>query len=331
MSHLRTTPTGRTGRVDITTRAVAGFLDAQQRVLDRYGVPAERRYVTPTVGGCAQVLVAGEGPPLPMVIGGTIPAVLWAPLMAKLGGRTLYAIELPGFGLTDPVRYHHTTVRQSAVAFLGGVLDALGLEDCQVVSNSMGARWVTWLSADQPGRIRSEVMIGCPAHVLGTTAPLPMRLASVPGVGRALVSVPPPSAKGVERVLRTVGEDPNGLDEIREALVAAQRIPTYAASVHGLMQAVMRWTRLRPEVELTADQLRQIRHRVRLIWGERDPFGSVEVGRRTADLIPDADYHVVPGGHAPWFHHADHVAGLTREFLDARQRVPRQRTPRRES
>ncbi|MPZ93409.1 MAG: alpha/beta fold hydrolase [Propionibacteriales bacterium] len=316
MSKIRTTRNRSAGPADATARAVAGFLDAQQQVFDRYRVKAEHRFVMPTIGGCAQVLVAGEGPPLPMVIGGTVPAAFWAPLMAKLPGHTLYAIELPGFGLTDPVRYHHTTLRRTAVAFLGGVLEALGLDDCQVVSNSMGARWSTWLSADQPGRIRSEVMIGCPAHILGTTAPAPMRLASVPGLGRALVSLPKPSAKGVEQMLRAVGEDPNGLAEIRDVLVAAQRIPTYSASMLGLMRAVMRWTRLRPEVELTADQLRQIRHPVRLIWGEQDPFGSVETGRRATELIPEVDFHAVPGGHAPWFHHADLVAGLTGEFLD---------------
>jgi pimeloyl-ACP methyl ester carboxylesterase len=65
----------------------------------------------------------------------------------------------------------------------------------------------------------------------------------------------------------------------------------------------------------TADQLRAIRHPVRLIWGERDAFGPVDAGRRIADSMPDADLHVVPGGHAPWLHHTDLVAGLTRRFL----------------
>jgi pimeloyl-ACP methyl ester carboxylesterase len=63
---------------------------------------------------------------------------------------------------------------------------------------------------------------------------------------------------------------------------------------------------------------------VRLIWGERDGFGRPGVGRRVAQLIPDADLHVVPGGHAPWFHHADLVARLTREFLDGRRDTPYQ-------
>lgn len=303
-------------RSEAAAAAVAGFLDAQQRLLDRYEVTAERRFIhVAAIDGQAHVLVAGDGPPLPMVIGGTVPAAFWAPLMAKLSGHTLYAIELPGFGLTDPVRYHHTTLRRTAVTFLSGVLDALGLDACNVVSHSMGSQWTAWLAADQPGRVCSQVMIGCPAFFLDTSAPLPMRLASVPGLGRASISLSRPSTTGAERVIRMVGEDPSGLTEIRDMLLAAQRIPTYADSMLALMQALMHSTRRRRESVVTAAELRRISHPVRLIWGERDPFGGPASGRRAADLMPDAGLHVVPGGHAPWLHHTDLVAGLTREFL----------------
>jgi pimeloyl-ACP methyl ester carboxylesterase len=299
---------------------VSAFLDAQQRVLDRYRVAARRHYPDlPVTGGQAQVLVVGEGPPLIMVIGGTVPAAFWAPLMAKLPGRTLYAIELPGFGLTDPTTYHHDTIRRTAVDYLAGVLDVLGLGRCQFVTHSMGSQWTAWLAADQRGRVARQVMIGCPAFFLDTSAALPFRLASVPGLGHVLMTLQKPSAKGAERVMRMVGEDPAGLGELRDVLLGAQRVPTYTASLLGLMRASMHWTRPRTGIVTTSDQLRRIGHPVRLIWGDRDGFGPPEAGRRIAELIPDADLHVVPGGHAPWFHHADLVAGLTRQFLDARR------------
>ncbi len=300
--------------------AVAGFLDAQQRVLDRYGVSAQRRYLrVPTTGGQAQVLIAGDGPALVMVIGGAVPAAFWIPLLAKLPGRTLYAIELPGFGLTDPTTYHRDTIRRTAVDYLAGILDVLGLGPSQFVTQSIGSQWTAWLADEQPGRVGSQVMIGCPGFFLDTSAPLPFRLASVPGLGPLLMSLSKPSANNAERVMRTVGEDPAGLDELRDVLVAAQRLPTYTPSLVALMRAVMRWTRPRPAIVTNPDQLGRIGHPVRLIWGERDGFGRPEAGRRIAELIPDADLHVVSGGHAPWFHHADLVAKLTREFLEARR------------
>ncbi len=297
--------------------SVAAFLDAQQRVLDRYRVTAQRRYIELPTGVQAQVLVVGEGPPLTMVIGGAVPAAFWIPLMAKLPGRTLYAIELPGFGLTDPIMYHPATLRRTAVDYLTGVLDVLGLGASQFVTQSMGSQWTAWLAADRPGRVASQVMVGCPAFFLDTSAILPFRLASVPVLGSLLMARQRPSAKGAEQVMRMVGEDPAGLGELRDVLLAAQRVPTYTPSLLALMRAVMSWTRPRPAVVTTPDQLRRIGHPVRLIWGERDSFGQPEAGRRIAELIPGADLHVVPGGHAPWFHHADQVAELTRVHLEA--------------
>jgi pimeloyl-ACP methyl ester carboxylesterase len=230
-----------------TDEATAAFRDAQQRVLDRYQVPAQSRFVeVPSISGRAQVLVTGEGPPLPMVIGGAIPGVFWAPLMAELSGHTLYAIELPGNGLTDRAHYHHTTFRRTAVAYLADILDALDISPGPFVTQSMGSLWTTWLACEQPGRVRSQVMIACPE----------------------------------------------------------------------LMRSVMSWTRPRPEVAVTADQLRRIAHPVRLIWGEQDGVGSPEAGRRAVEYMPDADLHVMPGGHAPWLHRAGQVAALAHEFLD---------------
>lgn len=313
-------PIGRATPAHDAGPTVAAFLDAQQRVLDRYRLTARRRYVElPTRGGQAQVLVAGEGPPLVMVVGGAVPAVFWAPLMAKLPGRTLYAVELPGFGLTDPTAYRYDTIRRTAVDYLAGVLDALGLGPSPFVTQSIGSQWTTWLAADQPWRVRSQVMVGCPAFFLDTSAVLPFRLASVPGLAPLLLSLQQPSTRNTERVMRMVGEDPAGLGELRDVLLAAQRLPTYAPSLIALMRAVLRWTRPRPAVVTTPDQLRRIGHPVRLVWGERDGFGPPGAGRRIAALIRDADLHVVPGGHAPWFHHADLVAELTREFLAARR------------
>ena len=132
-----------------------------------------------------------------------------------------------------------------------------------------------------------------------------------------------PSTKNAEKTLGAVGEDPHDLDELRDVLIAAQRLPAYTPSLLALMRSVMRRTRPRPQIVTSVNQLRQVRHPVRLIWGERDPFGSVGVGKRIAELIPDADLHVVPGGHAPWFHQAERVGRLTDSFLEDRPRAPR--------
>jgi pimeloyl-ACP methyl ester carboxylesterase len=46
------------------------------------------------------------------------------------------------------------------------------------------------------------------------------------------------------------------------------------------------------------------------------PFGAVSVGERAAELIPNAELHVVPeGGHVPWVLHSTAVAELAEPFL----------------
>jgi pimeloyl-ACP methyl ester carboxylesterase len=288
-----------------------GFLDSQEAVLDRYGLTVRRHHVdVATTGGQAQVLSTGDGPPLVLVIGGALPAAFWAPLMARIHGHTLHAIELPGFGLTDPTTYRASTLRRTAVDHLSGVLDALGIGASQFVTQSMGSQWTTWLAESRPERVLSQVIVGCPAFFLDTSAALPFRLASIPGLGRVLMSLQSPSGTNVERLLRMVGEDPAGLDEIRDLLVATQRLPTYASSLVALMRACMYWSRPRRSSVTTEDDLREINHPVRLVWGREDTFGSLESGRRIARLIPGAEIFVVPGGHAPWLHNAELVAAL---------------------
>lgn len=309
-----TTARGQTGRYD---DQLAAFRNAQRRLLDRYGVAAESRFVdVPAIGGQAHVLVAGGGAPLVLVIGGTIPAALWAPLMARLPGRKLYAMDLPGFGLTDPVGYDPRTYKETATAFLAGVLDRLGLDRCQFVTNSMGSLWSLWL-AQRSARVAAQVMIGCPAMFLDTSAPAPMRLGSIPWLGRRLLTMRSPSPRQVEHVMAMVGEQARGIEEIRDTLLACERMPTYVDSMLGMMRSVMSWTRVRRGVATGPEQLRAIQHPVQVIWGEKDPFGTVQTGRRIAELVPASRFAVVPGGHAPWFHHADQIATITREFLAA--------------
>jgi hypothetical protein len=81
------------------------------------------------------------------------------------------------------------------------------------------------------------------------------------------------------QIIRMVGEDQAGPDEIRDVVVAGQRMRHRRQDLAELLRSVMSWT------------------------------------RRAVQHMPDADLHVMPGGHAPWLHRAGQVA-LTHEFLD---------------
>lgn len=297
--------------------SMEAFCRAEDRVLERYGIDVERRYVqVPAVAGRAHVLVAGEGPPVVLVIGAGPPAALWAPLMRQLEGFTLYVVDLPGMGRTDPVSYSTGTVRATAVGFLGQLLDGLGLERPAIVAQSIGGLWATWFALDQPRHVSALVLVATPALLLGGSAPFALRLISVPVLGSLLMRLRPPSTKQVEQLAAIANEDLSALPELRDLWVALERLPHSGSSLRQLIHANESLRRgARPELALTEEQLAKVTQPVRVIWGEDDPFNTLERGRRAAEAIPNGELHLVPGGHAPWLRFAEQVADLTGPFL----------------
>lgn len=297
----------------------AAFESAQQRLLRHFGVAAESRYVdAAAVDGPAHVLTAGvSGPPVVMVPGFSDPAALWAPLMARLGGFRLYAVDRPSFGLTGDAEHTTGRIRELASGFLTQVLDSLGLVRPCFVANSIGSLWTFWLALDRPERVRAMAHVGCPAMLLGTSAPLPMRLLSVPLLGRILMRFAPPSDRQVESFARMVGADLSDEPEIRSVLIEGQKLPGAGRATRALLRSLVRLRGARPEVELQASELRRIRQPVSLVWGDKDPFGSPAVGAEAAELLPNATLEVVEdGGHVPWIGRAKDVADVIRPFLD---------------
>lgn len=305
------------------------FMEAQIAVLDRHGVVAEDRYVdVPVIGGQAHVLVAGEGPPVVVINGIGTPAAMFAALLAELDGHTQYAVDLPGYGLTDTTPTLTNQYRTTAVLFLEQVLDALELDRAAFVTNSIGSLWAIWFAIDRPDRVTAMVHVGWPALVLDTSAPLPMRLLSVRGLGRVMTRIQPPSPRQVRQLSKMVREYPLP-PEVARLLLATQRLPGFEPTFLATLNRLVRLRGARPEFASTADHLAQIRQPTRIILGADDPFGTASDGERLASALPDADLHIVDGGHAPWLHHADQIAPLVTDFLD--RQAPTTQQPSRES
>jgi pimeloyl-ACP methyl ester carboxylesterase len=297
------------------TSARQDFVEAQQRMLDRYGVAADSRFLdVPSVTGQAQALVCGEGPPVLMLNGIGTPAAMWAPLMGALEGFRLIAVDLPGFGLTDTTPRIGEDPRGDAVRFLDEVLDGLGLDRTPIVANSQGALWASWLALEQPSRVSALVFLGCPALALDSSAPLPMRVLSVRPLGRLLTWLQPPSPEQVEQLGRMVKEHPL-VPELADLLVATERLPgfreTFLSTLHGLL----RLRGSRPDVRLKVEQLEKIGQPTLLFWGRDEPFGTPDMGEQVAASMPSATLHVVGGGHCPWLTQSERIGPVAASFL----------------
>jgi pimeloyl-ACP methyl ester carboxylesterase len=291
------------------------FSAAQAAVLSRYDIVAEERWIeAPIVEGQAHVLVTGDGPPVVMLNGIGVPAAMWAPLMARLDGVTQYAVDLPGYGLTDTTPTFAGDPPTNAVQFLTEVLDGLGLDRPVVVANSLGSLWASWLAIDQPDRVSALVHIGCPAIVFDTSAPLPMRLLSIRPLGPLMMKLQPPSERQVEQLAKTVHEHPLS-PEIARLILATERLDHFEDTFLAMLNRLLRLRGSRPELALTADQLARIHAPTLLVFASDDPMGAAPIGRRMDHVLTDAELHIVDGGHAPWLHHADQIAPLLTTFL----------------
>ena len=293
------------------------FLEAQHRFLQRHGVDAKPSFIPiPSLEGYAQVLTTGQGLPVVMLNGIGTPAAMWAPLIGQLTGLRIHAVDLPGYGLTDVRPSLTRELRERAVRFLNEVLVGLELKESAFVANSLGSLWTTWFALDHPDKISRIVHIGCPALVLGTSAPLPMRLLANRVLGRLMTRIQPPSRAQVVQLGKMVNQHPLD-EELIDLLVETERLPHFRGTLLAMLHRLIRLRGSRPSMALTSEQLAEVEAPTLVLWGDEDPFGDVGVGRRMAEAMPNAELHVVRGGHAPWLSDTRRAAELANHFLHA--------------
>jgi pimeloyl-ACP methyl ester carboxylesterase len=242
------------------------------------------------------------------------PGVMWAPLAARLSGRRLYLVDLPGYGLTAPPREVPLDLREHAVGFLEGVLDGLGIERPAFIANSMGSLWAIWLAMSRSDRVGAMVHVGCPALASGTSAPLPMRLLSSRLLGSLLMRIQPPSPGQVEQLSKMVRQHPLPA-EIADVLLATERMPGFDSTFRANLNALVRIRGARPGSKLTEAQLSTVRQNSLLIFGREDPMGAERAGRRMATALPNAQLHLCEGGHTPWLNEPERIADWIDAFL----------------
>jgi pimeloyl-ACP methyl ester carboxylesterase len=298
----------------------AAFLAVQQQLLDEADLDIRPRRIQLEGGSTLQILEAGEGDPLVILHGAGSSSVLMIPLMEKLKGRRLIAVDRPGYGLSDPVD-PGGDYRRAAVDVLTGLLDALDLEQVDLAGSSGGGVWSLWLALDRPERIRRLALVGGCPMLPGTRAPWPLRLYSTPWLGE-LMNRMTPSPSSVKREMAAMGEGETILNYPGQidAFVAAGSDPVANKTVLDEFRVYLRgpWG-ARPERLFTEDDLGRVSHPTLLIWGDRDPLGGPGAARRAAASFPNAHLEVLPAGHGPWLGEPQRTGQLVTNFLNEDQ------------
>jgi pimeloyl-ACP methyl ester carboxylesterase len=297
---------------------------AERRLLAAHGVPYDRDTLQLRDPECrVAVRVVGDGEPLVLIHGSGMCAATWTPLLPFLPNRRVIALDLPGFGLSDPHPYAGRSLRAHAVAQLSSTLDALELAKATIVGTSLGAMFGLCLALEAPDRVERLICLGVPAVALaGMKGDAYFRAMTTPGIRRLVARAPVPgSAKKVRRATRSaLGRHAAGLlgDEFFEVVRAAMLMPGWSEAMSSHLNLAMRFGRPRPENVLGDAELAGMQVSVDFIWGEDDRYGAPEIGKRATRVMPDARLHVMPGGHAPFL---DDPAACARIIDAATRRV----------
>lgn len=289
---------------------------AEEAAFGHYGVDAvSEQLALAEPDLTTRVVRLGSGPPTVLFHGGALTSTVWAPLLPHLPGRSLHLVDLPGCGLADPFDYRGVDLARHQTAFVGSVMDALGLERAAVIGASMGGWFALRFAIARPERAVAIALVSAPAIALpGARMPVPMALTST-RLGRTLGAIaPPPSARMMRRTLASIGGSGSvaGVPApMFDALGAAMALaaPSYASL------DLSRWRTPHSHLQVTEAELASCRTPVLLLWGEDDKVQSPDAGARAAELLPHGRLEVLPGGHGVWFEHPERCGRLLAEFL----------------
>jgi pimeloyl-ACP methyl ester carboxylesterase len=282
----------------------ARIRDTESDLFAAVGAEVEERFLHLAQTGLrVRLLSHGSGPPLVLLHGVSLSAAVWAPLFAELQGFRLLAVDLPGHGLSDPVRYGRGRVREHAYSLIDDILDALGLDQTPVIGHSLGGMFALWHAAAGVDRISALIAVGVPAVALpGVRVRMPLSPLTVRGLGASILRSPSP--RSIYRRMLTQGlgreEVKMSPDSLIEALRLSSRRPENARTVASLMHAIDRFRRPRIESVMTDAELAAIRVPTLFILGSNDPYLSPQDARPSIDRIPTGTLHEMPASHGPW-------------------------------
>ena len=307
---------GGTGRA---SGAPVEFETAQRRLLEAYGLETTARFVEldrPAVR--THVLEVGpESTEVPLVfVHGTAAfGAFFAPLVEHLSGTRVVTFDRPGYGLSDPFLYAGGTVQRTVVDALEGVLDTLGLERVDLVGHSMGGQAAIRFALARPDRVRRLSLIGAVPGLPGTHPPVPIRLLTVPGLGRLLRRVQRSGEAGVLDIAEVFGEREAIVDHpaLIGAIAAHEADPTASDAGFSEFNAVVSPFGWHRSVRIDATELRALRPPTTVVWGTHDTLGDPEDVRDGLGEIPDVRFEVVDAGHIPFLAHPQRCARLVRE------------------
>lgn len=265
-------------------------------------MPAELTYESTlrelaTDQGVLRYHEAGDGPPLLMLHGSGPGVTGWRNFRGNLARFAEHfrclVLEFPGFGVSDPTDEHPMMAAGGAV---GRFLDGLGLDQVDVVGNSMGGIIGTQFALRRPDRVRRLVTIGG----MGTNVFSPS-----PGEGIKLLMefTDEPTREGLVRWLHSMVYDRRIVtEEMIEERWAQATDPDTLASSRRMYGSKAMAARAKAMAQSDEPPYWAMLHRLKaetlITWGRDDRVSPVDMALVPMRTIPDVQVNIFPNcGH----------------------------------
>ncbi|TDE26832.1 alpha/beta fold hydrolase [Actinomadura sp. 6K520] len=240
---------------------------------------------------------AGEGPPLLMLHGSGPGVTGWRNFRGNLARFAEHfrclVLEFPGFGVSDPTEEHPMMAAGGAA---GRFLDGLGLDQVDVVGNSMGGIIGAQFAIRRPERVRRLVTVGgLGANIFSPGASEGIRL--------LMEFTDDPSRERLVRWLRAMVHDQRLVTEelIEERWKQATDPDTLASArrMYGSKAMAARAKAMAQSAEPPYwAMLHKLKARTLITWGRDDRVSPVDMALVPMRTIPDAQLTIFPNcGH----------------------------------
>jgi len=211
-------------------------------------------------------------------------------LTALDGASEVIALDLPGFGESDPPEQAWDV--DAYARFMIHFLDELAVERAHLVGHSHGGRVSIALAADEADRVGRLLLVDS-AGIPPKRGWRYRRRVAVAKLGRLVGKLGGPGRRLQERMRAKVAS--------RDYLEASE-------AMRGTFRAAV-------AANLT-DRLPRISASTLLVWGDQDDDTPLWMGRRMEELIPDAGLVVLEGaGHYSYADSPGQFGAVARRFL----------------